>query len=173
MRIFLIGYMGCGKSSIGSKLAERLSTNFHDTDIMIEKRFGGSIAEIFRNKGESGFRIKEREVLKDIFAVQHGIVATGGGLPCYDNNIERLNLSGVSIYLKCSSQVLAKRIFPERENRPLISGYTTLDELNKFVAKHLLEREKFYFHADYIINADGHEDDVVQSVLDVLSDTPT
>ncbi len=120
MLIFLIGYMGCGKSTIGRKLSKRLKWTLIDTDTKIEQREGVSIGEIFDREGELRFREMERECVEEL--VQDGrdvIVSTGGGLPIWADNMELLNRVGETIYISRTAENIASRLsVAGREKRP-------------------------------------------------------
>jgi len=142
--IFLIGFMCCGKTTTGKALAAALNYDFADTDNLIEERYGKTIAEIFTAEGEEKFRQYEREVLRDLLHRENLVVACGGGLPCFFDNMERMNACGATIYLKADAELLAQRI--EKENnthRPLLEGKTGL-ALRQHIESLLLEREKYY-----------------------------
>jgi len=151
MRIFLIGFMGSGKSSIGSKLAHKLGFIFIDLDDVIEKTSGMRIIDIFKIDGENGFREIEHKCLKETFLNDNIVVATGGGTPCYNNNMELINRYGVSIYIKLNQGILASRLFSDKGTRPLIENYTNKKELQKFIEDRLEKREKFYLQSKLII----------------------
>ncbi|HOR39786.1 MAG TPA: shikimate kinase, partial [Paludibacteraceae bacterium] len=97
-RIFLIGYMGAGKTTIGEQLAERLGYKFLDMDHVIEEKMQQSVSQIFSEKGEEEFRRLERECLEEISTEQNVVVATGGGAPCFYDNMERMNAYGLTVY---------------------------------------------------------------------------
>ena len=97
--IYLIGFMGSGKSTLGTLLSNSLNFNFIDTDKLIEKRNSMSISNIFKTKGELFFRNEETKIIKEIIKLKKTIVSTGGGMPCFNNNIETLNKYGKTIYL--------------------------------------------------------------------------
>mgnify|MGYP003951470925 FL=1 len=155
--IILLGYMGVGKSYIGRKLSEELKMDFFDLDNYIELSEKQSISNIFYEKGEIYFRNIENKCLDLLLKkkVNH-VISTGGGTPCYSNNIELIkkNVDLKSFYLKSSITNLTNRLFSEKENRPLISSIDSKKELNSFISKHLFERNFFYNQADYIINID-------------------
>ena len=98
--LFLIGYMGCGKSTLGRRLARRLGAEFADTDALIERREGASVADVFRYEGEERFREVEREVLEQTLAGTAAVVSTGGGLPVWRDNMARMNAAGFTVYLR-------------------------------------------------------------------------
>lgn len=169
MVVVLIGYMGSGKSTIGKEMATLLSYNFLDLDDYISEREETTITDIFKEKGEIYFRKKETEYLNEIINSSDNVVlALGGGTPCYGNNLSVINNSEniISVYLKLSIPLLAKRLFPERGNRPLISHLKSEEELIEFIGKHLFERSPFYAKADYIINTDNKsKKDILETIL--------
>ena len=124
MKILLLGYMGSGKSAIGSLLSQKTQISFYDLDNEIEKNEQMSIAEIFQTKGEIYFRKKENEMLKAFLALQENfILSLGGGTPCYYNNHELLKATGIlSIYLKATTDTLVKRLMNEKNSRPLLNN---------------------------------------------------
>jgi len=155
--IILFGYMGVGKSFIGKKLSEELMIDFFDLDNYIEFHEKKSISNIFYEKGEVYFRSIENKYLESILNKNPKyIISTGGGTPCYSNNIELIkkNIYLKSFYLKSSSNQLTNRLFPEREKRPLISNIKSKKDLNSFISKHLFERNFFYNQADYVIDTE-------------------
>jgi shikimate kinase len=152
MRIYFIGFMGSGKSSIGKKMAARLGYNFIDLDDHIEKKSGMSIPDIFKSQGEDYFRKMESYSLKEIAGLDKVVVSTGGGTPCYSNNMDIINNSGVSIYLKMSSDTLYSRLRESKTNRPLLSGLND-QELRQYIADKLQEREFFYSQAHFKVKA--------------------
>ena len=155
--IILLGYMGVGKSYIGKKLSEELKIDFFDLDNYIELSEKQSISNIFYEKGEIHFRNIENKCLDLLLKKKvNYVISTGGGTPCYSNNIELIkkNVDLKSFYLKSSITNLTNRLFSEKENRPLISSIDSKKELNSFISKHLFERNFFYNQADFIINID-------------------
>lgn len=154
--VFLLGFMGSGKTYWGKRLAERLERPFLDLDSMVEEKAGKSIASIFSNLGESGFRNLEREVLHAVLQYPAAIVATGGGTPCFFDNLDWINAHGKSIYLKTPASVLAERLKQETGIRPLLSGIQATD-LQIFIAEKVMEREPFYLQAQYILEQEDNE----------------
>ncbi len=159
MKIFLLGYMGSGKSLIGRSLASSLDSDFVDLDELLEKREGISISEIFQNRGEVYFRKKERALLEEIINKKDGnsIISLGGGTPCYGDTMGKIKTAddSVSFYLKLSIENLTKRLFKEKDHRPLISHLKDKVKLEEFIRKHLFERGFYYNQSDYIINCDS------------------
>ncbi|WBL21581.1 shikimate kinase [Zunongwangia sp. HRR-M8] len=157
MKIFLNGYMGCGKSYIGEKLSESMDYPFVDMDSQIEIMEGRTIHEIFQKKGELYFRKLENEVLKDILASKSDmIISLGGGTPCYGNNFELIkeDAENQTLYLKASVEVLTERLFLEKVHRPVISHLETKEQLEEFIRKHLFERAFYYNQSNIIVDVD-------------------
>tara|TARA_B110000467_G_scaffold156357_1_gene169743 strand:+ start:144 stop:644 length:501 start_codon:yes stop_codon:yes gene_type:complete len=148
--LYLIGFMGVGKTTIGKQIAALNKVVFIDTDSQIEKETSKSIKEIFETDGEIAFRKLETDTIRSIN--RKAIIACGGGLPAHNNNIEYLKHKGTVIYLKASTETLIKRL--EKNKRPLISKLTN-DKLLEFIRKILKEREKTYKQADYTIETDN------------------
>ena len=170
-KIFLIGYMGSGKSTIARLLAEKTGVSSFDSDNLIEKKTGMSVPEIFQQKGEIYFRKLEHEMLKTIIASPEPmIVSLGGGTPCYANNHELLNGEGViSVYLKGSIATLSERLSKSKTKRPLIDGLAE-NELGEFIAKHLFDRSYYYNKATYKVNIDGKSAaDIVEEIAALLA----
>jgi shikimate kinase len=149
-KIFLTGYMGSGKTTVGKKLAADLEYEFIDLDHFIETQYGQSIPEIFAAKGEQEFRIMEHNALKKVLGKTDAVVSCGGGTPCYFDNMELMNNHGITIYLKMSVNALVNRLLNVKENRPLIMGKTEA-ELHAFITQQLEKREDFYHKAQFIV----------------------
>ena len=150
--IFLIGFMGSGKSHEGDLLAAHLGLSFIDLDVWIEEQQRRTISEIFRTEGEHSFSNIETAVLKQ--AAQHllsqavsakyaGIISTGGGTPCFHDNMDWMNAHGITVWLNTSVAVIAKRLSMEKSKRPLIANLND-DELHLFIEKKLAERYPYY-----------------------------
>lgn len=164
MNIYLIGYMGSGKSSVGRRLAKALEYDFIDFDDYIEEKEQAAISEIFEKKGEIYFRKKETLYLKELTDsnLSNKVVATGGGTPCYGSNIDFiLSDNIISIYLNTSVQELTKRLWNERSKRPLISNQESIEVLEDFVRKHLFERGFYYNQASKTFKTDGKSTDKI------------
>ena len=150
--LYLIGFMGVGKTTIGKQIAALNKVIFIDTDSQIEKETSKSIKEIFETDGEIAFRKLETDTIRSIN--RKAIIACGGGLPAHNNNIEYLKHKGTVIYLKASTETLIKRLEKNKNKRPLISKLTN-DKRLEFIRKILKEREKTYKQADYTIETDN------------------
>jgi shikimate kinase len=149
-KIYLIGYMGSGKSTAGKKLANKMGYEFIDMDAFIETEYQLSIPEIFKTKGESGFRQLEREALQTLSTKDGVVIACGGGTPCFNDNMDVMKASGITVYLKLSVDVLVSRLLVAKEQRPLIANKTEA-ELRTFITRQLEVREDFYRNAHYIV----------------------
>lgn len=152
MIIFLIGYMGSGKSTLGKGLAKALSISWIDLDTEIESRYKISISDFFSKYGEIAFRDVEHKVLKDIVKIQDIVVSTGGGVPCFHNNMDLMNKSGFTIYLKATPEIILSRIGPFAWKRPLFQKMDGEDILEK-ITDHLNSREIYYKQAQLTIDA--------------------
>lgn len=152
MKIFLTGYMGSGKSTLGAKLAKALKLPFFDLDKMIEAKEGMSIASYFEKNGEAAFRQLEAEMLRSFTKENDSfLLSTGGGVPIFHHNMDFMNESGLTVYIEMNPKSLAQRLAPARAERPLLKHLSD-DELENFVAEKLKEREPFYKKARLIIN---------------------
>lgn len=164
--------MGSGKSVVGKKLAQQIGTEFIDLDQAIEQHKNQSISELFAAKGEIFFRKTEAEILRTLIATDGTMVlATGGGTPCYAQNMDFLlkKEDCRTIYLKASIPTLTERLFEERHHRPLIAHLEQYDQLVEFIGKHLFERAFFYNQSEQIINTDGKDvDEVVKEIVATL-----
>ena len=149
--IFLIGYMGSGKSTVGKRLAKKLNFNFIDLDSFIEEENKLTISEIFTKLGENEFRALEHNALKKLISNTHTVISCGGGTPCYYNNIELMNNNGITIYIKMSIDTLAQRLFNAKQKRPLVANLSTITELKKIINEQLEKREAFYQQAQYTV----------------------
>lgn len=147
--VFLIGYMGSGKSTIGRKLADELGWQFIDTDIFIEARFRQRVSDMFDSVGEAVFRRRERVVIEELAGMQDCVIATGGGLPCYNNNMELLLTSGLTVYLSASDEALTKRLELCKRTRPSIR-HKSGEELLVHVEEAMRVRRPIYNQARLI-----------------------
>ena len=142
--------MGVGKSTLARKIAKKINYQFIDTDVYIEKKFKTTVNNIISSLGIDAFRKIERDVLTEITQMSNCIVATGGGLPCFHNNMDVINANGFSIYLFYATDIIFYRLKNARTERPLIKEMNDA-ELREFITATLSEREVFYNRADCII----------------------
>ncbi|SHN02663.1 shikimate kinase [Mucilaginibacter sp. OK098] len=162
--IFLIGFMGCGKTTLGRKLAARLGYEFMDLDHVLETQAGITIAEYFGTHGENAFRKLESEVLKQTNYPEHAVISTGGGLPCFFDNMQWINAHGRSVYIQLSPKTLADRLEHEKVTRPLLHDKHG-DALIDFIDEKLTEREPFYKQATIVVNGLSLTAEKVETLL--------
>lgn len=153
MKVFLIGYMGCGKSTLGRKLSEQLNIPFIDLDKYIEQKYFKSIPQIFAEEGETEFRKKEQKALREVADFERIIVATGGGAPCFFDNMELMNQAGLCVFLDVPTAELADRLSQSKTERPLIKGKSK-EELLAFIENAMAVRRPFYEKARCILRGD-------------------
>ena len=156
-RIFLIGYMGAGKTTLGRALAKELNIQFIDLDNYIEERLCKSVSQIFAEKGETGFRDIERRMLHEAGEFENVIISTGGGTPCFFDNIEYMNAQGTTVYLDVPVERLHIRLSIAKAKRPLIKDKND-EELMAFITEQLAKRAPHYCKAQYSFRADRLED---------------
>lgn len=151
MRIFLIGFMGCGKTHWGKQLSEKLQIPFFDLDSVIEEQEGKTITAIFAEMGEEYFRMLERDVLY-MLTENHEtfVMATGGGAPCFFNNIDYLKKRGTTVWINCSTETVYKRLVKEKETRPLVKNIPDA-ELKSYIIRKHADRKIFYRQAAVIL----------------------
>ena len=166
MRIYLVGYMGCGKSTIGRKVADMLEITFIDLDKYIEERYFKTVPAIFAEEGEKRFREKERVSLHEVSQFEDIVVGTGGGAPCFFDNMEVMNKNGVTVYIAPDTIVLANRLLKSRTIRPLIVGKSR-EELISFINDALQKRAPFYEKSKIIIRGENNLDP--QLVIDKIN----
>lgn len=152
MKIFLIGFMGSGKTHWGQQLSQKLNIPFFDLDEQIVSHEGKPIADIFASEGEEYFRLLETDVLH-IITESHDsfVMACGGGTPCYYNNIEYMNKIGTSVWIDTPVTTLHQRLIREKNKRPLIRDLTN-DQLKAYIIKKFSDRRIYYEQADVIVD---------------------
>ncbi len=155
MKIFLIGFMGAGKSFWGQQLAQKIGVPFFDLDEQVINAEEKDINQIFQEHGEEYFRIKEKEVLH-ILSESHEsfVMACGGGTPCYFNNIEYMNRNGISVWINTPVPLLVDRLLKEKEHRPLLKDLSET-ELKNFIAKKLADRRIYYEQASLFLEEEN------------------
>ncbi len=170
-KIVLLGYMGCGKSTIAQNLSKITNIPFLDLDKVIEERAKMSINEIFEKHGEIYFRKLEHEMFVELLqSPENNIIGLGGGTPCYANNHELLKGENVaSIYLKASIDTLYNRLVYNKSKRPLIANMNE-EEMREFIAKHLFDRSFYYNQAQHKVAVDDKSvEETVQDILKILA----
>ena len=169
-KIILLGYMGCGKSTIANKLSSAIGISFVDLDKIIEEREKSTINSIFEQKGELYFRKLEHALFLELLnESKELIIGLGGGTPCYANNHELLRGEHIlSVYLRASIDTLFNRLVSNKSKRPLIANKNE-SEMKEFIAKNLFERSFYYNHATHIINVDNQSiSDTIQELLEII-----
>jgi shikimate kinase len=165
MRIYLLGFMGSGKSTVGRKLASSLGIKYIDLDRQIELATSLYIPAIFQQLGEEQFRVWEREELQKTIHMKDVVVSTGGGTPCFFDNIELMNQSGITVYLEMTPAELASRLIRAKKQRPLLRK-TPPDQLESKVSELLEVRVSYYQRAQIIMN--GFNPDI-NSLIDNIT----
>ena len=150
-RIFLIGFMGSGKSTHGKILARKIGYNYMDMDQLIEETSEMSIPAIFNEHGEEVFRKWEHDILLELCKRDHLVISTGGGAPCHGEMMQIMNEHGCTIYIQLSPEALRDRLLHARTERPLIKGKSET-ELLEFISGLLGKREHYYMQATHTIN---------------------
>lgn len=156
-RIFLIGYMGSGKTTLGKAYARAMQLQFIDLDWYIEERFHKTVQELFEERKEDGFREIERNMLHEVAEFEDVIIACGGGTPCFFDNIEYMNGKGETVFLDASPEVLFRRLKIAKSKRPLLMDKSD-EELMDVIQNALRIRIPFYSQAKYVFNAESLED---------------
>lgn len=146
MRIFLLGFMGAGKSYLGRKLADRLNFHFVDLDEWLENEFGMTVSQVFSVHGEPAFREKEAACLRSTLRLSEVVIATGGGTPCFHENLAWMNEHGITVFLNAEPETIACRLAIEKEKRPLLQDLPE-EQLLDFIKQKMKERSIFYNQA--------------------------
>ena len=152
MKIFLIGFMGSGKTHWGKQLAAQLKIPYYDLDDVISSKEKKSVSQIFAESGEESFRLKEREVLESLIDENETMVLScGGGTPCFFNNIETMKKYGVVVWLNTHVEVLLQRLKNEKAVRPLIKNVPD-GNMRSYIVRKLNERRIYYEQADVMVD---------------------
>ena len=170
MKIFLVGFMGSGKTTVGKRLSERIGFDFLDTDCFIEMQQGLTVSGVFAQYGEAAFREMERNILPEIKKIEYTVVSTGGGMPCYKDNMSVMRSIGKVVYLKTSPQALTRRLLRSHTERPLIRGKTE-KELHQYIVEKLAERETFYSRAHVILQTESFKMENLLQALNLMKKT--
>ena len=159
--------MGSGKSTIGERLAELQNHPFLDTDLLIEEKIQQNLKDFILESGDISFRLLEREVLKKVIdSQQKSVVATGGGLPCFEENTQLLRENGILIFIDTPDEVLFNRLLND-DSRPLIENLNET-ELKKYISVKLAERRPFYKQARIKISGDKSINEICIEIQDKL-----
>ncbi|MEX0981183.1 MAG: shikimate kinase [Bacteroidales bacterium] len=150
-RIYLLGFMGSGKTTHGMTIARMMGYDFVDMDKWIEETTGMTVPEIFKTHGEPWFRQQEHRAITELSKRDRVVIATGGGAPCHGENMELMKQSGLTIYLKLSPEALLSRLKVSKNRRPLLEGKSE-EEMRHTIKEMLHHREPFYSNADMIID---------------------
>jgi len=164
--IYLLGFMGCGKSYLGKRLAEHLNWQFMDLDAYLEAKESKTITQIFTEGGEALFRELEKNYLTATADFEHTVIAKGGGCPCFYDNMEWMDVSGRTLYLKTPIPILVERLQAETAHRPLLAGKTK-QELSDFIAAKLAERAPIYEQAQVVFEYQTGKEGVAE-LLEML-----
>lgn len=168
--IILIGFMGSGKTTVGKLLAEQLGLPFVDSDRVIEEQSNKNISELFDQEGETSFRLKEHLFCEQLESMTPSVIATGGGLPCFEDNLALLKANGKVIYLNTSLQTLTQRLKSERSKRPLLKHLED-PEVFAYIEEKITDRKVFYKQAHVIVpNESNQPKSVVEKILKLLVD---
>lgn len=164
-RIFLIGFMGSGKTHWGKQLAGRMGLPFFDLDEMIVRKEGKSITDIFGDEGEEYFRYKEKEILEQLVEENEKcIISCGGGTPCFFNNIDFMKKEGEVVWLNTNVDVLVQRLLRQKNSRPIIRMIPDC-ELKSFILKKMQDRRLYYEQADLVIKEENLTLDTLTDLL--------
>jgi shikimate kinase len=166
MKIYLIGFMGSGKTHWGRLLSQKLGIPFFDLDEQVVSHAEKSISEIFAEEGEEHFRMLEKEVMHMITESHDSFVmACGGGSPCFFNNIDYMNQSGTTVWINTPSEILFKRLVKEKENRPLIKELTD-EQLKNFIHRKFADRKIYYEQADIAVDEEPvHLESLIEKIF--------
>lgn len=166
MKIYLIGFMGSGKTHWGGLLSQKLGIPFFDMDEQVVSHEGKSIVDIFAQNGEEHFRLLEKDILHIITESHESFVmACGGGSPCYFNNIDYMNNSGTTVWINTPTNVLFQRLIKEKDHRPLIKDFTD-DQLRAYINKKFADRKIYYDQAEITIDEEPlHIEKLVEKIF--------
>ncbi len=163
-RLFLVGYMGCGKTHTAKRLAKKYGLEYIDLDQYIERRFFKTIPQIFAERGEEGFRKLEHNMLLEVSSFENVIISTGGGAACFFDNMDLMNACGETVYLQASAEGLFAYLKNAKTERPLLAGKSD-DEMLAFIRTSLEAREPYYLKAKHVIDSMDESDVLFDQLL--------
>lgn len=164
MRVFLVGFMGSGKSYWGRRWAGLMGFDFVDLDEVIEAKLGKTVSDIFEQEGEELFRQTESDELRLLSGSENVIISCGGGTPCFHENMDWMNASGITVYLSSPAKLLFDNIMQDSVKRPLVKDVNDA-EILYFVEKKLKERAPFYEKARITLSVTALNDNSLEQVL--------
>ena len=164
VRIYLVGYMGAGKSTTAKRLARRLGMESYDTDRLFEEKYHITASDFFKKYDEALYRRLETQILQETVNIEHGVIATGGGTPCFNDNMDWMNKNGITIFLKISPETAIHRLSQSKVRRPLVFGKTT-EELTAFIQKNYAERMPFYEKAQLVFKGEDCDLDALTALI--------
>ncbi len=167
MKVFLVGFMGCGKTTLGRLFARRLGWPFLDLDLEIERRAGKTIPDIFQQEGEATFRKLEADALRSLEPLERAVISTGGGAPCFHENMDWMNQHGCTVFLHLDPEALAARLAPQAAHRPLLRGLQG-KELLLTIQNQLEARHPFYRRAKFVLDARKAPEVLCEELLELL-----
>lgn len=163
-RIYLVGFMGAGKTTYGRLLANKLGFKFFDTDKKFEEKYKTTVDLFFKKYGEEAFRKIEYEMIISTFELDNIVVSTGGGTPCFFDTMKQINDHGISVYLQLPAKALYNRLVYAKKLRPLVAKKSDR-ELLGFIENKLEEREPFYRQARYIVSGMSVDIDFITKII--------
>ncbi|MGI6792745.1 shikimate kinase [Bacteroides sp. KG68] len=152
IRIFLTGYMGAGKTTLGKAFAREMHLSFIDLDWYVEQRFHESVRDLFVGRGEEAFRLLERNMLHEAGEFEDVVISTGGGTPCFFDNMDYMNARGQTVFLDVHPDILFRRLRVAKQQRPVLQGKTD-EELRAFILEALEKRSPYYLQAQHRFDA--------------------
>lgn len=167
-RIYIVGYMGAGKTSAARRLAQRMGWEVVDTDALFEEKYKISVNDFFNKYDEPLYRKLESEVLKATESLDHVVVSTGGGTACFFDNMDWMNQHGLTVFLRISPQAAVDRVIHSRHKRPLVEGKSE-EELMEFVSQHYASRLPFYEQARITAKSEDFDiERLMEAIKDIL-----
>lgn len=165
-RIYIVGYMGAGKTTAARRLAQRMGWEVVDTDALFEEKYKISVNDFFNKYDEPLYRKLESEVLKATESLDHVVVSTGGGTACFFDNMDWMNQHGLTVFLRISPQAAVDRVIHSRHKRPLVEGKSE-EELTEFVNQHYASRLPFYEQARITAKSENFD---IESLMEAIKD---